>query len=134
VEVANVKDRVANRIESYPYNDQVLPVKDVSIRWLSKAGPDGSPNYGLRYFTIGPEGEIPVHSHAYLQTMYILTGTLDVCAHDAQSDAIIDRKQVRPSDFVFVPSMEPHSMRNPSSTDSVTLLCCIGNASGDRCL
>jgi mannose-6-phosphate isomerase-like protein (cupin superfamily) len=32
-----------------------------------------------------------------------------------------------PNDFVFVPSMEPHSIRNLSDTESAAFLCCIAN-------
>ena len=34
------------KIEKYPYKGKPLPVKEVWISWLSKVGPDGSPEYG----------------------------------------------------------------------------------------
>jgi quercetin dioxygenase-like cupin family protein len=52
------------------------------MRWLSQAGPEDSVEYGLRYFRIGPNGEIPIHNHLYYQTMYILTGHLKCYQHD----------------------------------------------------
>jgi quercetin dioxygenase-like cupin family protein len=109
--VMNVNDKKDQKIESYPYRGKPLPVKDVWIRWLSQAGPDGAPEYGLRFFTIGPSGEIPIHNHLYYQTMYILSGHVKCFKHD----------------FIFIPTMEVHSMKNVSDKENVTFLCCIAN-------
>ncbi|MGI5837774.1 MAG: cupin domain-containing protein, partial [Chloroflexota bacterium] len=67
MQVLNVNDRQDTKIETYPYKGKPLKVKDTWIRWLSQAGPDGAPEYGLRFFTIGPGGEIPIHNHLYYQ-------------------------------------------------------------------
>ena len=74
--VINVNDKKDTKIDTYPYRGKPLPVKDVWIRWLSQAGDEDSPEYGLRFFTIGPGGYIPIHNHFYYQTMYILSGRL----------------------------------------------------------
>ena len=58
--VMNVSDKKDQKIETYPYKGKPIPVKDVCIRWLSQAGPKDSVEYGLRFFTIGPSGEIPI--------------------------------------------------------------------------
>ena len=57
-----------NRLFGFEQKDVV----GTSIRWLSRSGDDGTgnPEYGLRYFTIQPGGEIPIHNHFYHQTMY----------------------------------------------------------------
>jgi len=34
---------------------------------------------------------------------------------------------MRPSDLVFIRTMEPHSMKNLSDTETTTFLCCIAN-------
>ena len=125
--VMNVFDQEDKKIETYPYKGKPLEVKKVRIRWLSQAGPEGAPEYGLRFFTIGPGGEIPIHNHFYFQTMYILSGHLLVVSHDLQTDAKVDEKRVGPNDFAFIPSMEPHSMKNLSDTEDATFLCCIAN-------
>ncbi len=125
--VLNVKDRLDQKIESFPYKGKSLPVKEVWIRWLSQAGPEGAPEYGLRFFTIGPCGEIPIHNHFYHQTMYILSGTLSCACHDPQTDKVLEEKILGPHDLVYIPSMEPHSMRNLSSSEPATFLCCIAN-------
>jgi quercetin dioxygenase-like cupin family protein len=123
----NVNDKKDQKVETYPYKGKPLPVKEVWIRWLSQAGPEGAPEYGLRFFTIGPSGEIPIHNHLYYQTMYILTGHLKVFKHDSKTDRIVEEKALGPNDFVFIPTMEPHSMKNVSDKEKVTFLCCIAN-------
>ncbi len=125
--VLNVNDKKDQKIETFPYKGKPLGVKNVWIRWLSQAGPEGAPEYGLRFFTIGPEGEIPIHNHQYYQTMYILSGRLSVTSYDLKTDEKVEEKIMGPNDFVFIPTMEPHSMRNLSDKEKVTFLCCIAN-------
>jgi len=125
--VKNANDEKDNKIETYPYKGKPLKVKDVWIRWLSQAGPADSPEYGLRFFTIGPGGYIPIHNHFYIQTMYILSGRISVVSHTLESDAPVEERVMGPNDFVFIPSMEPHSMKNLSDTEKATFLCCIAN-------
>ena len=76
MDVANFSDREDVNIEKFPFKGTQRDVIGTSIRWLSQCGDDGAgyPEYGLRYFTIQPGGEIPIHNHFYHQTMYILTG------------------------------------------------------------
>jgi quercetin dioxygenase-like cupin family protein len=125
--VKNATDAKKMKIETFPYRGKPYPVKNVWIQWLSQAGPQDSPEYGLRFFTIGPGGEIPIHNHFYVQTMYILSGRLSVASHHSETDETVEEKRMGPNDFVFVPSMEPHSIRNLSDTESATFLCCIAN-------
>ena len=121
------------KIESLEYKGKTVGVTDVTVQWLSKAGtdPQGAPAYGLRLFTIGPGGHIPTHSHAYVQTMYILSGRFECWEADPDSDEIGDRSVVGPGDTVYVPTMEPHGMRNISDTEAGTFLCCIGNVTDE---
>jgi quercetin dioxygenase-like cupin family protein len=131
MEIVNVRDREEKRIESFPYKGKAYKVREVGIRWLSQAGPADSPEYGLRFFRVGPGGEIPVHNHFYIQTMYMLTGRLTACSHDPETGATIREREVGPGDAIFVPSMEPHSMQNHSDTEEATFLCCIANVYED---
>ena len=127
MEVFNAMDREQSKIETFPYKDKPLKVKDVHICWLSQAGPEDSPDYGLRLFSIGPGGEIPIHNHFYVQTMYMLSGHLSVFSHDHESDEVKEERSAGPNDVIFVPSMEPHSMKNTSTAESAAFLCCIAN-------
>lgn len=133
MEILNVNDKEAKKIPSFPYKGQDLAVKGVTIRWLSQAGPDeSSPDYGLRFFTVAPGGNIPIHKHFYVQTMYMLSGSLMVGSHDPETDEKVKEKMVSRNDFIFVPSMEPHSMENPSNEHEATFLCCIANVYDDE--
>ncbi|MFH1952940.1 MAG: cupin domain-containing protein [Pseudomonadota bacterium] len=127
MEILNVNDREETKIERFPYKGKSLEVREVGVRWLSKAGPEDSPEYGLRFFTVGPGGEIPIHNHFYVQTMYILSGHFAVYSYDIETDEQTDEQAVGPDDAIFVPSMEPHSMKNMSQTERGTFLCCIAN-------
>src|SRR5574341_1320074 len=122
MQVLNVNDRTDKKIQTFPYKGKPLEVKDVWIRWLSQAGPDGAPEYGLRFFTIGPSGYIPIHNHFYHQTMYILSGRMSCMCHDPMTDAVVEERLVGPNDLIYVPSMEPHSMKNLSDKEPATFL------------
>lgn len=128
MEILNIKDRDAKIIENYPYKGKPLKVKNVTIKWLSEAGIDKtSPEYGLRLFNVGPGGDIPIHNHLYYQTMYVLSGKLIVFSHDPKSDEKVKEKMVGTNDVIFIPTMEPHSMKNASETEEAAFLCCIAN-------
>jgi quercetin dioxygenase-like cupin family protein len=127
MEVFNALDKSPSKIETFPYKGKPYKVKDVWIRWLSQAGPKDSPEYGLRFFTIGPAGEIPIHNHFYYQTMFILSGRAAVFSHEPETDRVKDERTAGPFDVVFVPTMEPHSIKNLSASDPVLFLCCVGH-------
>lgn len=127
MDIVNVRDKEERKIDSFPYKGKPYAVKGVGIRWLSQAGPQDSPDYGLRFFRVEPKGEIPIHNHFYVQTMYLLTGRLVVYAHDPATDKKVREKSVGPNDAIFIPSMEPHSIINPSEKEEATFLCCIAN-------
>ena len=128
VEIASFKDKEDVVIEKFPFKGRQREVTGTSIRWLSKCGDDGTgyPEYGLRYFTIQPGGEIPVHNHFYHQTMYILSGRCECYRYDMDTEEKLETCETGPGDFIYVPSMEPHGMRN-IGTEPVTFLCCIAN-------
>jgi len=116
-------------IKTFPYKGKPYEVKGISVRWLSKFGDDGHgyPEYGLRLFTAQPDGEIPIHNHFYIQTMYILTGSFECYEFDAKTDQKTKSCIAAAGDTVVVPSMQPHGMRNLSATEQATFLCCICN-------
>ncbi|MDA8408681.1 MAG: cupin domain-containing protein [Deltaproteobacteria bacterium] len=115
------------KVGAIPYKGITSYAKDVGIRWLSKVGQDaqGAPTYGLRLFTVGPNGEIPTHNHAYEQTMYIISGQFECWDADLDTGKILDKKICGPGDMVYIRTMEPHGMRNVSADNSGQFLCCI---------
>jgi len=123
------KDVEDVKIAKFPYRGKAYDVKGISVRWLSKFGDDGTgyPEYGLRLFTAQPGGEIPIHNHFYIQTMYILSGRFECHQYDPKTDQKTKSWVSGPGDTVVVPSMEPHGMRNLSDTEPATFLCCICN-------
>ena len=114
------------KVGTVTYKGRSSDAKGVSVRWLSKVGQDseGTPAYGLRLFTIGPGGKIPIHNHAYVQTMYIVSGQFECWELNADTDEMVS-KVCGPGDMVYVPGMEPHGMRNMSDTEPGQFLCCI---------
>ncbi len=123
----NSMDVEEAQVGAVRYKMASADAKDVRVRWLSRVGRDseGSPTYGLRLFTVGPSGEIPVHNHSYVQTMYIVSGQFECWSFDPDTDQIIDKRICGPGDMVYIESMEPHGMRNNSETEPGRFLCCI---------
>jgi uncharacterized RmlC-like cupin family protein len=56
-----------------------------------------------------------------------MSGRLSVISYNGETDEKIEEKIANTGDFIFVPSMEPHSLKNASSTENATFLCCIAN-------
>jgi len=128
MQILNFKDCEDVQIDKFPFKGDMRPVVGTSIRWLSKHGDDGTgyPEYGLRYFTIQAGGQIPIHNHFYHQTMYILSGTFECWQFDLDTEEMVKKQVTTEGDFIYVPSMEPHGMKNIGDTPG-TFLCCIAN-------
>ncbi len=128
MQIMNWKDVEDIKIEKFPYKGKPMEVIGTSVRWLSKHGDDGNgyPEYGLRFFTIQPGGRIPIHSHFYHQTMYILSGSFECWKFDSETDQLKEKALANPGEAVYIPSMEPHGMKNLSE-EPATFLCCICN-------
>ncbi len=133
MEVSHFKDSEDVLIEKFPFKGKNRDVIGTSVRWLSKFGDDGSgyPEYGLRYFTIQPGGEIPIHNHFYHQTMYILSGTFECYQYDMETENKVITKVTESGHYIFVPSMEAHGMKNIGKEPG-TFLCCIANVYADK--
>lgn len=106
---------------------ETCEVNGVAIRWLSKAAldADGNPQYGLRHFTVEPGAEIPMHNHSYHQTVYILSGQFECATGSKKDGSVTETRVCGPGDVVYSPGLEPHAMKNLSSTEPATFLCCI---------
>lgn len=132
MQVIHWQDCDEKKIAEFPYRGKMNKVLGTGVRWLSKCGDDGHgyPEYGLRLFSIEPGGEIPIHNHFYHQTMYILDGTFECWAFDPGTDEIIQKKICGAGNSVYVPSMEPHGMKNIGN-DKASFLCCICNVYED---
>ncbi len=133
MKVAHWKDVEDIKIEKFPYKGKMLDVTGTSVRWLSKHGDDGNgyPEYGLRFFTIQPGGQIPIHNHFYHQTMYIESGEFECYSYDNDTGEVTETKICGPGTSVYLASMEPHGMKNIGKEDA-TFLCCICNVYDDE--
>jgi len=132
MKVTHWKDCDDVKIEKFPYKGEFNEVIGTSIRWLSKHGDDGQgyPEYGLRFFTVQPGGQIPAHNHFYHQTMYILSGEFECWEFNPETDEKTKKEVCGPGTAIYIPSMEPHGMKNISS-DPGMFLCCICNVYED---
>jgi len=128
MEVVHWSDCEDKLIDKFPYKGNKLDVIGTSIRWLSQHGDDGHgiPEYGLRFFTIQPGGQIPIHNHFYHQTMYILTGEFECWEFDSETDELKKKVICGPGTSIYIPSMQPHGMKNTTG-EPATFLCCICN-------
>ncbi|MBW2618133.1 MAG: cupin domain-containing protein [Deltaproteobacteria bacterium] len=133
MQTSNWQDCEDVKIEKFPYRGKMRDVIGTSVRWLSKFGDDGNglPEYGLRLFTIQEGGQIPLHNHFYIQTMHIVSGQFECWQFDPESDELKDKKICDPGTSIYIPSMEPHGMKNLSPGPS-TFLCCICNVYDDQ--
>ncbi len=132
MDVGHWKEYEETHIDKFPYKGKMLDVVGTSVRWLSKNGDDGNgyPEYGLRYFTIQPGGSIPIHNHFYHQTMYIVSGEFECYAYDKKTDELTETKIAGPGTSVYIPSMDPHGMKNIGD-EPASFLCCICNVYDD---
>ena len=132
MELIHWKDCEDVKIEKFPYRGKMRDVVGTSVRWLSKHGNDGqgSPEYGLRFFTIQPGGYIPIHNHFYHQTMFILSGEFECWEFNAENDELKNKFICGPGSSIYIPSMEPHGMKNTTDKPA-TFLCCICNVYED---
>lgn len=126
--IVHWQDCEDKKVEKFPYRGKMNDVIGTSVRWLSKYGDDGTgyPDYGLRLFTIQPGGQIPIHSHFYHQTMYILQGEFECWEFDPLTDALTVSKICGPGTSIYIPSTEPHGMKNIGN-ENASFLCCICN-------
>ena len=133
MEIVKWQDREDKKIDKFPYRGEMHDVIGTSIRWLSQHGDDGNgyPEYGLRFFTIQPGGQIPIHNHFYHQTMYVLSGEFECWSFDSETDEQIKKKICEPGTAIYIPSMEPHGMKNVGEAPA-TFLCCICNVYEDK--
>jgi quercetin dioxygenase-like cupin family protein len=132
VKTEHWKDVEDVKIEKFPFKGVMHDVIGTSVRWLSKHGDDGNgyPEYGLRFFTIQPGGEIPIHNHFYHQTMYILNGEFECYAYDNETEKVVETKTCGAGTSIYIPSMEAHGMKN-TAKEAATFLCCICNVYDD---
>lgn len=122
-------DEVEERPISFlTFRGKKVKVKNVNIRWLTEKGLGGfDHNFAVRYITIGSGGLIPMHGHEYVEAMFILKGKIEIKSGG-------EEKILVPNMLCYVPSNEPHELRNIGN-ETASFTCsinCIGN--GENCI
>jgi quercetin dioxygenase-like cupin family protein len=88
---------------------------------------DGDPPFLIKKFTIGPTGRIPLHSHKWSESLYVLEGNGTM--HESQSKAY---SHLMSPDMIFsIPPLVYHEISNYSQMKSLVLLSIIPSFSVD---
>ena len=114
------------------YQGEKCPVKDTRVRWLTHRNLGGDEyvhNHALRHFTIGPNGEIPLHQHKVVEIVFVISGRL-TCINVSE-DGKRTETEVKPGDCIYHYSNEIHSFQNRSATEPAAILCCV-DCIGDK--
>jgi len=92
-------------------------MKGVKFYPMLTAG-DGTPNFAMRLFEIGPGGYTPRHQHEWEHEVYIIKG---------DGYVIKDEEKIRvgQDDFIFVEPSELHQFRAGES--GISLICVVPN-------
>ncbi len=92
-------------------------MKDVKFYPMLTAG-DGTPNFAMRLFEIGPGGYTPKHRHEWEHEVYIIKGDGNVIA--GEKIIIIEK-----DDFIFVGPSELHQFR--AGENGLSMICVVPN-------
>jgi mannose-6-phosphate isomerase-like protein (cupin superfamily) len=102
--------------EAQQYNeDDWLDVFGPRIKTLSRAPDRSAGGYAL-LLGIMPAGvAVPLHSHEDRETMYVLSGAVEVYVRG-------EWRSVSPNSVVDIKSNEPHAWRNVTSKDATLII------------
>lgn len=95
-------------------------VKDTTIRWMLTKD-DGTPNFAMRMFTMGPGGHTPYHQHDWEHEVFIVEGTGFLVTEDGE-------EPMRAGDVIFMPANKMHQFRN-GQEGKMRFLCLVPNSS-----
>jgi quercetin dioxygenase-like cupin family protein len=76
-----------------------------------------APNFVMRIFEIGPDGQTPYHSHDWEHEMYVLAGKGVCVTEDGETP-------LEPDDAVFMPAGRKHCFRSVG-TDVLRVICLV---------
>jgi quercetin dioxygenase-like cupin family protein len=102
-------------------NRGTYPVLDVlgpTIEFLTSPN-DSDAIYCVMIGIIPPGGSVPLHSHADVESFYLLSGSVQVLSEQSDHFQWLD---VKPGDFVQVPGNAKHAFRNTSAEPTVQLI------------
>ncbi|MBI9017603.1 MAG: cupin domain-containing protein [Phycisphaerae bacterium] len=77
---------------------------------------DNAPTFAMRQFEIAPGGNTPLHTHDFEHQVVVLKGTIIVESKDGPTET-------KPGDVIMAMPNELHQFKNPSETESASMLC-----------
>ena len=92
-------------------------MKDVKYYPMLTAG-DGTPNFAMRLFEIGPEGYTPRHQHSWEHEVYIIRG-------DGYAVKGEEKIKVEKDSFIFVEPSELHQLQ--AGKNGMAIICVVPN-------
>jgi quercetin dioxygenase-like cupin family protein len=118
--VKHFREIPAKKPPTLQFRGRPVRIKGTTIRWLvneETVGENYPYNFALRYFTMKPRGIIPLHEHAYEETLYVLKGRIKV---ETESEKAL----LKPGQYVYLGPNEPHKVANVGPGEAA-FLCCI---------
>ena len=88
----------------------------VTMRWVL-ARPEGAPNFAMRMLELEPNGQTPLHEHAWEHEVFILEGQGQLMTKDGS-------REFAAGDAALVLPQEPHQFRNTGGS-TLRFLCLI---------
>jgi quercetin dioxygenase-like cupin family protein len=79
---------------------------------------DGAPNFALRLFETGPDGNTPYHSHEWEHEVYILEGNGYIVKEK-------DKIEIEKDDYIFIEPFEKHQFK--AGQDGLKWICVVPN-------
>ncbi len=113
--------------------EKVIGVKgaQTKVRWLISSevgGEEYGHQFAMRHFVMQPGGYYPVHSHHYVEGVFMVSGELEFAGDDGVWHVI------QPGSVVYTYRGEDHELRN-RGTEPAAFLCCIDcDPNGEGCV
>jgi len=79
---------------------------------------DGAPNFALRLFEAGPEGNTPYHSHEWEHEVCILDGSGHIVKEK-------DKIEIEKDDYIFIEPFEMHQFK--AGNNGLKWICIVPN-------
>jgi uncharacterized RmlC-like cupin family protein len=118
---------MAIKIDKFPYKGKLFRCQGISVAGCPSSATATAIRITDSAVYRSPGRRDPIHNHFYHQTMYILSGSFECWKFRPQTDQLAEKVACPAGTSVYIPSMEPHGMRNLSLTEEATFLCCICN-------
>jgi len=102
------------------FNPQIMENKGASgIKFYPMlTAKEGTPNFAMRLFEIGPGGYTPRHQHSWEHEVYIISGDGFVLKGE-------EKIKIEEDDFIFIEPSEVHQFR--AGENGMSMICVVPN-------